>query len=139
MEQNPLQAARAAKLMLRNKSPRRFYIYRGESFRFTFAGETRESLVCHGDTIALSEADVSVFRKIGREIADSESKEDRKSIKVPTTGDLVADLESVERSIVEDDYTTAAKLARMLKLDLENEKKETVFSGLLDWLDTQRG
>lgn len=136
--QTPKQAARAAKFALRANAKKRFYVYQGESIGFTFGGDTKTSEINHGDVIALSQADADVFRRLGYRIADSESKTEREEIGAPA-GDLVADVDTVERAVVDDDYNTAAKLARALDLELPDKLKETVFSALTDWLDTQRG
>lgn len=133
----PIQKAQVAKRELRKNAERRFYVYHGESFEFTFAGDTKSSTVVHGDAIALSQADADVFRKLGRKLADTESKDEKKEL--GATDDFASDVETVERAIVEDDYTLAAKLARKLGLELDNQLKPTVFTALLEWLDTQKG
>lgn len=132
--------SRVAVRTARMSARKRGYIYQGESFKFDLAGDNGvvRTTIRHGDVVFLSDADAKVLRRLGRRIAVSESDVERNEIGAPA-GDLVADVETVEKAVMEDDYTAAAKLARMLNLDLADKMKPTVFTALLGWLDTQKG
>lgn len=129
-----LRKKRQEKINSLKNEPKKPYVYKGDEFWYTHAGERQAVKIKDGALMLLSEREVKALEKQRRRLISKEEVQDDSATVAPLPDD---DKEAALKVISEDDYQGAVKLRNRLGIVTTDNTKESVYEALTNWLSEQ--